>query len=54
VVETSSEWLAKWHMGQISLGQAMQARLISVRGPAHLVRALATLGLSRFAAVERA
>jgi DNA-binding HxlR family transcriptional regulator len=54
VVETSSEWLAKWHMGRISLGQAMQARLMSVRGPAHLVRALATLGLSRFADVEPA
>jgi ribose transport system substrate-binding protein len=54
VVETSSEWLAKWHMGRISLGQAMQARVMSVRGPAHLVRALATLGLSRFADVEPA
>jgi hypothetical protein len=54
VVRTSSEWLAKWHMGRISLGRAMQAGLISVEGPAHLVRALATLGLSRFAGVEPA
>lgn len=52
VVRTSSEWLAKWHMGRISLGQAMHAGLISVVGPSELVQTLATLGLSRFADVE--
>jgi DNA-binding HxlR family transcriptional regulator len=54
VVRTSSEWLAKWHMGRISLGQAMHAGLISVEGPSELVQTLATLGLSRFADVEPA
>ena len=54
VVETASEWLAKWHMGRISLGQAIHDGLITVHGPAHLVHALAGLGLSRFASVQPA
>lgn len=54
VVATSSEWLAKWHMGRISLGQAMHAGLISVDGPRELVQTLSTLGLSRFAGVAPA
>jgi DNA-binding HxlR family transcriptional regulator len=54
VVETDCEWLAKWHMGRISLGQAMHDGLISVQGPSHLVSALSGLGLSRFAGVEPA
>jgi DNA-binding HxlR family transcriptional regulator len=52
VVDTSCEWLAKWHMGRISLGQAMHDGLISVQGPSHLVSALSGLGLSRFADVQ--
>jgi DNA-binding HxlR family transcriptional regulator len=51
VVRTSSEWLAKWHMGRIRLGEAMHAGLITVEGPSELVQTLATLGLSRFADV---
>ncbi|HEX5782386.1 MAG TPA: helix-turn-helix domain-containing protein [Solirubrobacteraceae bacterium] len=54
VVRTTSEWLAKWHMGRISLGDAMHAGLISVQGPRDLVHTLSTLGLSRFADVEPA
>jgi DNA-binding HxlR family transcriptional regulator len=54
VVRTSSEWLAKWHLGRISLGQAMHSGLISVEGPSELVQTLSTLGLSRFADVEPA
>jgi DNA-binding HxlR family transcriptional regulator len=54
VVATSSEWLAKWHMGRIGLGAAMHEGLMSVTGPPDLVRVLATLGLSKFAGVERA
>ena len=54
VVATSSEWLAKWHMGRITLGEAMHEGLMHVEGPPHLVRTLATLGLSKFAAVEPA
>ena len=54
VVETSSEWLAKWHMGRISLGAAMHDGVMSVRGPSDLVHALSTLGISKFAGVEPA
>jgi hypothetical protein len=54
VVAMSSEWLAKWHMGRISLGQGRHAGLISVEGPRELVQTLSTLGLSRFADVEPA
>ena len=54
VVRTDSEWLAKWHMGHISLGQAMHEGLMSVDGPPDLVHTLADLGLSRFANVTPA
>ncbi len=54
VVATTSEWLAKWHMGRVSLGAAMHDGVMSVSGPPHLVRALAGLGISKFAAVEPA
>jgi DNA-binding HxlR family transcriptional regulator len=54
VVTTSPEWLAKWHMGRISLGQAMHDGLMTVEGPNELVRTLSTLGLSRFADVPPA
>jgi hypothetical protein len=54
VVATSSEWLAKWRMGRISLGRAMHEGLMTVEGPSELVRALAALGPSKFASVEPA
>jgi len=54
VVGTSSEWIARWHMGRMSLGQAMHEGLMTVTGPPELVRMLATLGLSKFAGVEGA
>jgi len=54
VVTTNSEWLAKWHAGRIPLGDAMHEGLMRVEGPPDLVRTLATLGLSKFSAVEPA
>ena len=54
VVTAMSEWLAKWHMGRISLGRAMHEGLIAVQGPRWLVRTFATLGLSHFATVAPA
>jgi len=54
VVATTCEWLAKWHMGRISLGQAMHEGLMRVEGPPDLVRTLATLGLSKFSTVSQA
>jgi DNA-binding HxlR family transcriptional regulator len=54
VVVTTSEWLAKWRMGRISLGQAMHEGLMRVEGPSSLVRVLAAVGQSRFAGVAPA
>src|SRR5262245_41787106 len=49
VVTTTSEWLAKWHMGWISMPAAQRRRLITVAGPPRLARVLGTLGRSTFA-----
>jgi DNA-binding HxlR family transcriptional regulator len=53
-VTTDSEWLAKWHMGRISLGHAMHHGVVEVHGPRRLVRSLATWGLSPFKDVRPA
>jgi DNA-binding HxlR family transcriptional regulator len=52
VVTTTATWLARWHMGHISLADAQRRRLIDVVGPPALVRAMATWGLSPFAHIE--
>jgi len=52
IVTTTSAWLARWHMGHISLADAQQRRLIEVAGPPGLVRSMATWGLSPFAHIE--
>lgn len=44
VVVSDTESLAKWHMGHISLGDAMHARLISLDGPRRLIREFARWG----------
>jgi DNA-binding HxlR family transcriptional regulator len=52
VVTTTSEWLAKWHMGWISLPAAQRRRVINVAGPPRLTRTLASLGRSTFSAIS--
>ncbi len=52
VVTTTSDWLARWHMGHISLPEAQRRKLIDVAGPPGLVRAMGTWGLSPFAHVK--
>jgi hypothetical protein len=52
VVTTTAEWLAKWHMGWISLPDAQRRGVIEVAGPPALTRTLAALGRSAFAAVK--
>jgi DNA-binding HxlR family transcriptional regulator len=53
VVSTETEWLGKWQMGRIPLGEAMRARLIVFDGPPRLVRAFAHWGgVGPFAEVE--
>lgn len=44
ILTTDTEWLAKWHMGRISLGDAMHAGAIAIEGPRSLVRQFATWG----------
>src|SRR5437899_10185072 len=44
IMTTDSEWLAKWHMGSLPLGQAMRQRLITIEGPRELVRAFSGWG----------
>ena len=41
---TTSEWLTKWHIGQLSLGDALNAGVMELRGPLHLERMLAAMG----------
>ncbi len=53
VITTTSGYLAKWHMGHITLAEAKRRGLMSVEGPADLERDLATWGgLSTFADVK--
>jgi DNA-binding HxlR family transcriptional regulator len=44
VVTTSSEWLTKWHVGRISLGEAMRHGLIELQGPRYLERWFGRVG----------
>jgi hypothetical protein len=54
VITTQTEWLAKWHMGDISLGQAMHAGVITIEGSRRLVREFSKWGgISHFASVRR-
>ena len=44
VLSTTAEWLAKWHVGRLSLGDGLRAGVMRVRAPLHLERMLATMG----------
>jgi hypothetical protein len=44
VLSTTSEWLAKWHIGRLSLGDALNAGVMQIKAPLHLERMLATMG----------
>lgn len=44
IVKTSTGWLTKWHMGQVSLRQALREGTIEINGPASLVREFAACG----------
>jgi DNA-binding HxlR family transcriptional regulator len=55
VINSDTEWLAKWYMGRISLGSAMHARRITIEGPRHLVREVSKWGgVTPFAGVAPA
>jgi DNA-binding HxlR family transcriptional regulator len=44
VLTTDADWIARWVLGQSSLGEGMHARRVSAVGPSATVRTLATLG----------
>jgi hypothetical protein len=44
VVTTKPEWLTRWHLGQVSLGQALHQGRFQTEGPQRLVRTLAKWG----------
>lgn len=44
VLVTTSEWLTKWHIGRLSLGDALSAGVMQLRAPLQLERMLATMG----------
>lgn len=55
VVRADTEWLAKWHMGRITLGRAMRSGRIEIEGPSRLVREFSKWGgLTPFASVPPA
>jgi DNA-binding HxlR family transcriptional regulator len=55
LLTSDTEWLAKWYMGRISLGNAMQAGVITIDGPRALIRQFSRLdGLGRFSVIPPA
>jgi DNA-binding HxlR family transcriptional regulator len=55
VVTSDTESLAKWHMGRLSLGQAMHVGAITIEGPRRLVREFSSWGgMTPFASVAPA
>lgn len=44
VVTADPEWLARWALGELSLGQGLKAGTVEVTGPDRLVRTLGRLG----------
>lgn len=44
IVTAETEWLARWHMGRISLADAIREGRIAVDGPPALVRVFRTMG----------
>jgi DNA-binding HxlR family transcriptional regulator len=44
VLTTTAEWLTKWHVGRLSLGEGLHQGLMQLRAPLHLERMLAGMG----------
>ena len=54
VVSTVAEWLLRWHMGQVTLGQGLRERRVQVTGPRSLIATLGSWGgQSSFAPAAR-
>ena len=44
VLHTTPEWLARWHLGELSIAQALHRGVMTAEGPQRLVRMLAKWG----------
>jgi hypothetical protein len=44
VLTTKPEWVARWHMGEVSIGEGLHRGVMSVEGPQRLVRMLSLWG----------
>ncbi len=44
VLNTKPEWLARWHMGELSIGEGVHRGVMSAEGPQRLVRMLSRWG----------
>jgi DNA-binding HxlR family transcriptional regulator len=53
VVRTDPDWLARWALGEVSLGQGMNARRVDVEGPRHVARTLARWARDGVTAADR-
>lgn len=52
VVAANPEWLARWVLGDVSLGQGVRAEVVEVTGSRTLVRALGRLGEQAASALQ--
>lgn len=52
VVTADPEWLARWVLGELSLGQGLKAGVVEVTGPRETVRTLAQLGEQAASALQ--
>ncbi len=53
VVTADPEWLARWVLGELSLGQGLKAGVVEVSGSRGLVRTLGRLGEQASRALQR-
>jgi DNA-binding HxlR family transcriptional regulator len=44
VLDTRPEWLARWHMGELSIGEGLHRGVMTTEGPQRLVRMLGRWG----------
>ena len=44
VLKTKPEWLARWHLGELTIGEALHRGVMSAEGPQRLVRMLGRWG----------
>ncbi len=53
VVTADPEWLARWVLGELSLGQGLKAGMVEAAGPRRVVRTLGRLGEQAASALQQ-